>query len=1062
MNNGSITRHNKSHCQNYQSLILSGPAKSSMMMEKTQSSRLCLFLLMVILGAAFALRMQGIYWPKLHPDEPVIGSWIEKSSEGLYIKDRVYPNGAFVLARPVVWTCKVLIGLAEQVKYFCGATDNIRNIRPDGIYLGRWLSVAAGTLVCLLMFLAAARAARSPWAGLAASVLIGFTQYAVEHSHYAETDMIALLVLTTTLWLWVIAKDTSTIKWFILASATAGFAAGTKFTLLTLAPVVLVEALLLAVERCDSAFWLRAVKTLLWGVLWFVVGFAVANPAIVMKFSFFAAGLAAEKQRVFAETMLNLGPLGAEWGVRYLHHLQLGMAYAKSLGYPWLILAVAGIPCVLLTRARRYWTLFLLFPLVFAFYWIFMAPWVRSQEFLFFLPPFAVLAVLPLAELWRGKNHVLRALALVMAVAAVTVNGCNGLRVGKLFGWKDTRLMAREWLNTRVPLASRFAVEPYAEAASPDMLGSPLGIRKIEKHGIEFLNEKQIDYLLRTASIGSRGLENPLTGKLYPGPAQVWERFLAGSELLCSWAPLPLQGTATFISPVIELYGLKKFIPQTYLCVTLPQPALIMNSAQNKAGRQTYFQTCHKLGPASALLIDRLPQTIAVGGPDALERPVFVVLNTMERGAAIKVKGLGINRTIILDPYDTAVVPCPPSKKLQLAPFPTVTLQAEPVKDVVYIPCFARLVFSADEAARICLDTGRPERIFRCLPKMLAETLSADMKAMLAAETGLWPVTGRDKEAALNLPGEINKCLQTEQGTVSINGNSTYYYNQFARARLQSETDIPMESVKELELVLPEEQTNTGVMPSYSRTLLLPILLARGKYELKGEVLLRSTAGNVGNNVPLDVRQDQSKTGKVDHVDLRQGEWLTFTMVIQPDREIQPVLTFQSPVEATVYLRNMTVEWNLTAMLETAIAERALRETAGYRRETTESRQKKVVFEPWLALVDFAYNSGTGEVKCVFEALRDNTPRLAVNFWMFRHGEWRRKQKQSISSKPWLDKGDRQPVSVRLNEVLSAVKDPARLGLGIETDVMWHPGAIPAGEGGYIVSFAGLAGRLHH
>ncbi|MDO9542839.1 MAG: phospholipid carrier-dependent glycosyltransferase, partial [Kiritimatiellia bacterium] len=618
-----------------------------------QYSKICLILLGIVCAGALFARMEGIKWPKLHPDEPVIGTWIEQSVHNIYIKDRVYPNGFVALARPFIFASRALLRICERFAYHYGEIDRVRSSRPDGIYFGRWFNVWAGTVLCVVIFLLVSRIARSQWAGLFAASLVGFAQYAVEHSHYAETDMAAILTLAFALWLWVVASDTVSMRWFIAASLASGFAAGTKFTLLVLAPIVLVEAVLFAKQRLTADWLRRAFGFMCLGFLLFVAGFVIANPAVLLDFKWFWAGLVAEKQRVYAETALNLGPLSVTPTVRYLHHFWCLYDYLKTLGYPWLVLLAAGLPCVVLRLggawagfSRRYWAVLFLFPLLYAAYWLFMAPWVRSQEFLLFLPSFAAIAVLPIMILWRANRFWYRAMAFIFVVLAITANGYNGLRVSALFGWKDTRLMAREWLQIRLPLESALAAESYAEAACIDTWKSPLPINKIERYGLAPLVDQGAAYLVRTSGINGRGLRNPLTGELYSAPAEFFRQFLAKSELLCAWAPLPPRGFATFVSPALELYGLKRFTPTTALQITLPQPALIVNSDQNQVGRQTFFPVGHSLGCAMALLIDRLPQTIAVGGPESLDTPVFLVLNTAERAAVINVHGFGMAKKI--------------------------------------------------------------------------------------------------------------------------------------------------------------------------------------------------------------------------------------------------------------------------------------------------------------------------------------------------------------------------------------------------------------------------------
>ena len=309
-----------------------------------------------------------------------------------------------------------------------------------------------------------------------------------------------------------------------------------------------------------------------------MIGFAVANPDLLLRSRWFWDGLAYEKYRVYHETKLNLGVLAGQSAVKYLHHFWLLNDHAKTLGLVWLALIAAALPC--LATVRRYLSVLIVFPMLFAFYWIFTAPWVRSQEFLLFLPSAATLAVIPLVALWRLKYFLGRVACLVIAVAALAINVGHGLRVSELFGWKDTRLIVREWLQPCLPIESRVVAESYAAKAATATLHPFLEIQKVEQAGIAPLLEKGADYLFRAANVSGRGLRHPLTGALYPGPQRNFEEFMRNSTLLAAWAPLPPQGLATFISPVIELYGLKHFEPTISLRAEPSQPALIVNADQ--------------------------------------------------------------------------------------------------------------------------------------------------------------------------------------------------------------------------------------------------------------------------------------------------------------------------------------------------------------------------------------------------------------------------------------------------------------------------------------------------
>ena len=899
-------------------------------------------LLCLVCAGAFALRARGLYWPRLHPDEPVIGAWIEKSAGRAYVRERVYPNGFFVLARPAALIARAAGALRNRGLYFTGAADRVMPARPDGVMLGRWLSALAGALVCVPVFLLAARASGSAWAGLFAAALAGAARYPVEHSHYAETDMGALLALACSLWLLTAASDSPRRRWIYLAALCSGFAAGTKFTLGILLPVVALAALFSPWHGPRPVAG-RLGRAGLAGLL-FAAGFAAANPAVFLDWPWFWGSMALEQKRVFAETALNLGPLASDHAVKYIHHLNELGAYAGSLGTPWLILAAVGAACLAGRAARRYWPALLAFPAAFMLYWVFAAPWVRSQEFLFFIPSLAALAAIPVALLWRARNAAAVSaapggawaapgMALLFAVSALASAGQGGWRAAAVFGWRDTRLLAHDWLAARVPLACTLAAESYAEAACCATRHEPVQIRKAEAQGLEFMRGQGADYLLRSASVSGRGLRNPLTGELYPDYARNLGEFMSGSELLRAWAPLPPQAYTTFASPALELYGLKRFKPEVVLALEPGQPALIGNADQNPAGRQTFFPVGRGLGCADCLLVDRFERSIAVGGPAAPRAPVYLVLTTAERPAVVHYRMRGKSGKAALAPHDAAAVPLG-RRGWGARPFEVVTLRAEPAEDVVHIPCYARVAFSVSELARMFMDAGREDR----LPEYFAsEDLERELPPaeafVLASRLGNESAAGRLAPAAAAARSALAGCAGLKPSEISVNEVNGFYYDEFARARLQEPFDFacvnPAEeergggrlsaAVRTFDLEPAENAPDGPGQPiPYRQALTLPALLTRGSCTLAGEVMLRPAGAGAERDMELSVKDSW---GVESRLVLQPGEWSGFSVQLRADRAIQPRLEFSSPLPGQVRLKNMELRWSLSNTLASAAAD---------------------------------------------------------------------------------------------------------------------------------------------
>lgn len=1103
--------------------------------EIRQPSRLHRWALLLVCLAVFFLRFQGINWPAFHPDETTIGHWVDQAARGAPMKDKLYAHGFFRLIKPAVWISQGMDYASNAMAYQRGLKDRAHRTEDNVILVARWFNVWASVLVCLAGYLLVRRITCSAWAGVFGAALLGMAQYPVEHSHYAETDIAMLLTLTVTLWLMAVAADNRRKLSLILAALAGGFAAGTKFQLVLLLPVILVLAVTDTAGHGFLKNGFRAFGLLALALGFCVLGFLVAMPE-AMDLTWFLSGLAWEKTRLYRETALNLGPLRGDVWVRYTLHFRDFLEGLQTIGWGWLALAAAGLPCLTLRNYRRYWTITLLFPVLYLLYWVFQAPWVRSQEFMAFLPGFAVLAALPLLVLWQSGRLAPRLAVLILVMAALTTNSINGCRTASLFGWTDTRLLAKQWLQAHIPAQHKIAIENYAEPAWTDTGNPPVVyIRKIEEDGLACLTRQGADYLLRTANISGRGLRNPLTNLLYPDNQILFDEFLQHSERLRAWAPLPPQGMATFVSPAIELYGLQRPALNRIVDLTLPQPLSVLNFYDNAKGRLTFFPTGHKLGAATGLLIDCQPRVIAIGGPEEPPGPVYFIFNTAERSANVIIRGFGQKRRVALGPYDAAIVPLKRSPwQPRLSQFEEITLCTERVKDILYIPCFARVAFSPSEAVRICLDLGAEESVWKIFTERdLARACDPATAYLLAVRSAHWAWAEQLKAAAERVETALATFTRADPATVCINGNSGFYYNEFARIRMgetprdiisrREERDARL-IVKEITTIdcldLTEPVQSAPVSPPlYEAVLQLPVRLARGHYTFVGEVMKTFDGSTNGtSDAAFEFYCGQPEQRIAQHVPGHPNIWAPLTFKFQVARETQPRFIVRTRRPTRLYFRNTEIRWTLSSMLASlrddlnvaravqAVAggkfADARRHLAGLDAETSrwnelEIRQldlagargmenqaaslqaarrllelapgdyvslqvlaennpafhavatelaanlkAPVEFGVHMNLVGFILHPTGQKVRCVWEAKKNETPLMAVSFWIRRHGEWRKKQVRPLSDRQWLAKGERVAVEVKLNEAFAGYK-PDTIALGLETAVQWHPGALP-------------------
>lgn len=1077
-----------------------------------------LLLLALLCLAALWLKTEGIAWPKFHPDEYPIGEWIDQTADHWYFTDKVYAGGFFTLARPVQRIARAVSRRAHACAFHQGKTDLPENAPFDAILFARWFNVWLAVLTCLVLYGLARRVTGSGGAGLLAAALFAFAQHPMEHGHYGETDLALVFMLSLACWLWAVAIGNRGAVAFAAAAAVSGFAAGIKFPMALLILLVPTIGLLRIAPPRTGRRWMAGWGGILLGLGWFVLGFLLANPRIVMDWSGFQAGLAWESRRIYGETALNMGPLWDRPSMRYYQHLLAWGEYCRTLGWAWIALIPAGVCCAFLKPHRRFWPLLFLLPALNLIYWIFAAPWVRSQEFMTFLPVLAVLAALPPALLWRAGRPALRAAAILAAGLAVAFNAENGLRAAALFGWTDTRLLAQQWMEQRLPDTIRLAAEPYTEQACPRFQNPPQPTGgKIERRGLAPLREEGVDFILRADSNTGRGLRHPLTGRRYPDTQRLFDEFCDHSERLATWGPLTDRPLATFISPTVELWGLNKFAPRHTLDLELAQPLSIADAYQLGKLRPASFPVGRKLGGAAGLIIDKRPRVLALGGPKGVSDAAYLVLNTEERGAVVRIRGCGRRQSAELAPYSIAIVPLRrrfwPGRGM---PFERIVLSAEPRENITYIPCYARIAYGAEEAGRICADLGRPDAAWRAFSEQQLDGMRDPiLRYRLAVSAQRWEQADRWEAEAIRAGATLAAALASDPDDIEINGNSGHYYDALATARLQDHG-----------LVLDNPPAGKLV----EKTTPLSVRLAHGVYELSGELVVKP---DPGQELPAEI--ELAFNGRRPWLKLNPGDApagpTPFSVRFTTDAEIQATITARSKLPVTLIFQNLAIRWSLTPVLNavyrslmTARAAHALRrnrcaaaldlldklDAAADLPDALELRQLKfralrgrpdsdparlagaardvlalapatydclraladtdpaaraeeerlrgslkqpVACGPFLTLVGVSFDPARKELACVVEALRNETPPLAVAIHLRRH-DWRKRQSEPLSDRPRLHRGERAALRIALNES-GAAPAAEDIALGIESAAQWHPGALPiAGRRSNVIPLA--------
>lgn len=975
-------------------------------------------LLGLLLLSGLLLRYAGLHEPvQFHPDERNIARWMDRMQATGSLRPQTYAGGFFVLADAArTATQAVVQHVGHRWAYFIGTAD--RHVAPplDPVVFGRHFNVWLGTLCILLAAALARRVARSRTAALVAAALMAFAAFPIEHAHYLESDM--AMLATVLLALWTLARFLATrrLRDWVPAALLAGFAAGTKFPL-----TVLVLPLAASMRAPpDHPRPVRRIALLLaLGAAGVLLGFVAATPD-ALHLQEFRAGLAKAGAAVFAETAEILGPAAGEPCARQHMNAANLARFAGTLRPSWLLLAAAGLPLCFARRFRNSWPVAILFPGALSAYVVFLAPWSRSQEFMALLPNLALWAALPVAALWRFRARAAKAVALVLAAAAVGPVAQTGVAVSSQFAWEDTRRLANRALAICFPPDQPLAAELYAAPAEAGLTPRVWPMSEYAVEADRLRNRPAApDYLLLNADFFSRGLRDPRTLAYFPPYAENKAKLRTEGQRLAAWGALDSPAPQPYFrAPRIELWhrNAGALPADADLGVELPRPTLVGDE-----GRTSFFRDDLRAGPRRAVQIDKHARKIALGGPGDFKDPVFLVFRTHERAAAVRVDGFGRSARLALGPHDSGAVALQrPWWKPRWARYERVVVRAEGGDPTLtYLPCYLRVAFSPREAAAVLLDDGHADQAVALLRAHGA-----------LAEAGIfWQALARDPaaaEAARARLAQWDAWLahdEPEPPPASSDGLPLAIWQDFARIRLAA-LGAPLR--------VPLIPTGPGRHRSAVWAQILPVPGAPQRFELR---LNRDADFHGRTNFSGRLVFESGAATSLDQCDFSAVPDLH----APPQRWVFAASNFPRQVDCafravsggTVLLEDATFLWNWRDML-------AVRADQLRRALAEPFAPDAVRYGDWLALREC--RRVNGHVDLTFAALQDFVPPLAAQLHVFRRGKWRPLEAVPFggSGAPWR-RGEGKTVRTPLPGDIP----PDRIGIAIQTDVRYHPALLP-------------------
>ena len=800
------------------------------------SRRGVVMLLLLVLLGAWGLRMRGIEWPLLHPDEYKITAWAAWMEEHTRTFNTAYPGGYFHMVKPLLIVKNALLDSGEAWQTFLGHGDQLT--RPDMVetFLLRKINVEIALLTIVLVYGLARRISGSRVGALAAAAFLGMSRLHVEHSHYAETDIAMLFTFTLALYLWALVCERRRIGWFLLAAVASGLAIGTKYTNLILLGPLIGGIIACAATGEPERRGRRWVLFIVMGLLAVVTGWLYTNRHVLADADYWSQ-LSRALHSTYGE---QAGLMGKDVGDPYGIIRSNWNTFREGIGginAVWLAFIATGVGLSLMRRYRRFVVVTALPLVVYFIYFITLAPWVRSQEFMVFLPLFAVFIAMGVREVWWGLGQkryaaISRSLLAALVAAAVLQSGYEAGRFSSLCGWPEPRIQAMKWIYCHAPLTARVGVEDYTVPACR-LFGNACEISQIERVSPQDIGAYKMDYLLRNETARGRGTVDPRTRDLYPEYAENLARFTKEARLLCQWGPQDVR--YAFVGNRIEWWDARPVPTALALASPLFRPVRI-----DETDAISVPMVGSGVGSAAGMMVDTAPRSFVVSGSGASDRVVYVILQTEERGGTVVVQGMGDRQVVEVPPYSVRVVPMSRSWYWpRVSEYDVITVRAKSNPHIRYLPCFAQIALDPTEVSTILYQKGYPDRALSRLAAVPPDSEKEKwLRYVCAVEQSDWALAERLETAARQTLAQFEavRVLPSEQ--LAVNGFSGTAYRDHARIRLpalETGRDGIQMIISPMLLRLVKEETNRN----FTGTVELPVRLAPGHYSLQGQLSVK-------------------------------------------------------------------------------------------------------------------------------------------------------------------------------------------------------------------------------
>ncbi len=453
-------------------------------------SRLTLLALLAIMVSGFCLRVFDVNWDQsknLHPDELFVsGRAVDMLHQGLpYNWDtlsdpEISPlNPRYKICDNGANYCNYSYGALPLLLVQAGAKITSEWTGEDytGLdrlrIIGRKMSASVDTLTILLVFLLATRLFNQN-VGLLSAATYAATPLQIQLSHFFTTDIWLAFFVALTIWCSILALDKERHGWFMLAGMSFGFALATKGSIILLAGIPALAAILWAWRRLDPDDPADAVlgclsRLLLSGVA-AVVGFGMFEPYALVRSSVYIAQLQ-EQQNMASGTIdfpYTRRYVGTTPGVYQLEQL-----WRWGMGPVATTLAIIGVGLMAWFCIKRRQPAILL-PLAFLGLQLIVVLTPQIKFLRYQAPLIPVLSIGCGLAIWTGykwlANRVNILPAIVFAGICLAGIGLWTAAFTNIYRGDQSRIAASKWIYANVPMGSVLTGESW-----DDLIPVPLG-----------------------------------------------------------------------------------------------------------------------------------------------------------------------------------------------------------------------------------------------------------------------------------------------------------------------------------------------------------------------------------------------------------------------------------------------------------------------------------------------------------------------------------------------------------------------------------------------------------